>query len=163
LRRHIAYLKYVLRHKWFVLIAAVEYGIPGRGLIHDWHKFLPSEWFPYAQHFYQSDGTKTQRRDKTGYYKPDDTGDLVFDFAWYLHQKRARHHWQSWVMPRDDGTTRVFEMGRKDVLEMIADWKGAGRAQGTPDTCAWYWKHHDEMQMCPKTRELVEWLLQGYT
>ena len=162
MRRHLAYLNYVLRHKWFVLLECIKYRIFWRGLIHDWHKFLPSEWYPYARHFYHSDGTKIQRRDKTGYYKPDDTGDSAFDRAWYLHQKRARHHWQSWVMPRDDGTTRVFEMGRKDVLEMVADWKGAGRAQGTPDTGAWYLAHRSKMQMHEMTRDFVERFLQGY-
>lgn len=50
---HWQYLKYVVRHKWFVLIAGLQTGAPlWRLLIHDWSKFLPSEWIPYARYFY---------------------------------------------------------------------------------------------------------------
>jgi len=73
MRAYISYLKYILRHKWFVFWEACKLGIPWLGLIHDWHKFLPDEFFPYARYFYNPDGSKKQVRDKTGYYKPDDT------------------------------------------------------------------------------------------
>lgn len=39
---------------------------------------------------------------------------------------------------------------------MLADWKGAGKAQGTPNTKAWYQKNKNKMQLAPKTRELIE-------
>lgn len=50
--------------------------------MHDISKFRPSEFIPYAKFFYNSDGSKRQIRDKTGYYRSDDTGDSKFDFAW---------------------------------------------------------------------------------
>jgi len=50
--KHLAYLRYVLRHKWFVLLACWRAGLYWRGIVHDWHKFLPSEWFPYVEHFH---------------------------------------------------------------------------------------------------------------
>ena len=102
--KHFKYLKYVLRHKWFVFIECCKMGYPFLGLIHDWSKFRPSEFLPYAEHFYgkdshHKDGSHQQKgiktgRDETGYYKPTDTGDKAFDFAWLLHQKRNRHRWQ---------------------------------------------------------------------
>jgi hypothetical protein len=51
--KHWQYLKYVVRHKWFVLVAGLHVGAPlWRLLIHDWSKFLPCEWRPYAAFFY---------------------------------------------------------------------------------------------------------------
>lgn len=96
---HLRYLSYVLRHKWFVLVECWRRGLYWRGLVHDLSKFLPSEWFPYVEHFH---GRQSGRqRDVTGYYKPTDTGDPAFDRAWFLHQKRNDHHWQWWTQPDD--------------------------------------------------------------
>jgi hypothetical protein len=163
LKAHLAYLSYVLRHKWFVFLECCRMGIPWLGLIHDLSKFRPSEWSPYVNHFHgpnshHKDGSHApqQIRDETGYYKPTDTGDAAFDFAWLLHQKRNRHHWQWWVLPEDNGGLVTLPMPSRYRREMIADWRGAGRAQGTPDTRAWYLKHKDDMALHPETRAWVE-------
>jgi len=154
------YLSYVLRHKWFVFVECCKLGIPLRGLTHDFSKLLPSEFFPYAHHF--AGGIKTGRN-KTGYYKPTDTGDPAFDNAWFLHQKRNDHHWQYWTMPSEAGEPdKVLEMPTACRLEMLADWRGAGRAQRTPDTLAWYKQNGTKMLLGPDTREWVERML-GYT
>jgi len=160
MHKHLKYLKYVLRHKWFVFVECCKIGYPFLGIIHDWSKLLPSEFFPYAEHFYgrTSKGIKTGR-DETGYYKPTDTGDKAFDFAWLLHQKRNKHHWQWWILPEDEGGIIVMEMFVRYRLEMLCDWFGAGRAQGTPDVNAWYQKNKDKMRLHPTTRGSVEWQL----
>ena len=160
MRRYLVYMGYVLRHKWFVFLEACKLGIPWRGLVHDLDKLRPDEFIPYARFFHNPDGRKRQVRNRTGYYKPDDTGDAAFDFAWFLHQKRNRHHWQSFVFPLSAGGERIMPMQRADVLEMIADWRGAGRAQGTPDTIAWYCQNGDKLRLHPDTRVLVESLLE---
>ena len=131
--RHIEYGKYLFRHKWFVTLACFSRGMYWRGLVHDLSKFRPSEWRPYARYFYEKDGTKKTIRDKTGYYKPTDTGDSRFDFAWLLHQKRNKHHWQWWICPQDDGGFKKLLMKQKYLNEMVCDWIGAGRAQGVDD------------------------------
>jgi len=161
IRRHLSYLSYVVRHKWYVFVAACKLGIPWRGLVHDLSKFRPDEWFPYARFFYEEDGSRKQRRNSTGYYKPTDTGDTAFDFAWLLHQKRNQHHWQWWVLPEDEGGVKVMPMSSEAAREMVADWRGAGRAQGKPDTLAWYQANKDKMQLHPVTREYVEFLLRS--
>jgi len=47
------YLKYLIRHKWFVFRAGLKLKVSiWRLLIHDWTKFLPSEFFPYLRKFY---------------------------------------------------------------------------------------------------------------
>lgn len=153
--KHIKYASYVVRHKWFVLLECVKLGIPFRGLTHDWHKMLPREWFPYVNFFY---GKKTPR-DSSGYYKPTDTGDQAFDKAWLHHQKLADHHWQWWILPEDEGGVKILPMSDNARREMLADWRGASKAQGfdgKDDLVAWYEKNKGKMQLHPETREWIE-------
>lgn len=157
--RYWHYLSYVLRHKWFVFLAACRLGVPWLGLVHDLSKFNPDEFAPYANFFYGPQAKKI--RDETGYYKPTDTGKPAFDFAWLLHQKRNHHHWQWWVLPKDDGGEKILEMPMRYRKEMLADWRGAGKAQGTPDTQAWYRKNGQKMRLGPETRAWIEAQLAG--
>lgn len=161
MKAHLKYLKYVLSHKWYVFIESIRLGIPFLGLIHDWHKFLPSEWFPYVHFFYNPDGTKKQIRDKTGYYKPDDTGNRVFDKAWFLHQKRAYHHWQSWCFPDTNGNLKVLPIPDKYLCEMLADWRGAARAQGLSRDSVkdWFAVNRDKMLLHQSAADYFESVL----
>ena len=133
-----------------MFLESCKLGIPWLGFIHDWSKFLPSEFIPYANHDFD------KARDETGYYKPTDTGDKAFDFAWLLHQKRNKHHWQWWTLPEDGGGLKVLEMPLRYRKEMLCDWRGAGRAYGTPDTKRWWEKNKDKMQLHPNTRKWIE-------
>jgi len=144
------YTKSLLRHKWFVFLECCRYGIIWQGITHDWSKFLPSEFIPYANFDFNKE------RDETGYYKPTDTGDRAFDFAWLLHQKRNKHHWQWWALPEDCGVIKVLDIPLKYRKEMICDWRGAGRAYGTPDTQKWYEKNKNKMSLHPDTRKWIE-------
>ena len=161
IRRHTAYAKYVILHKWFVLIECLKHGLTWRGLVHDLSKFRLSEWVPYARHFHAPNGERLSgKRDSTGYYKPTDTGDEAFDFAWLLHQKRNRHHWQWWILPEDGSGLKILEIPTKYVREMVCDWIGASRAQGHgPGVKTWYEKNKDKMQLHPLTRRHVEFLV----
>lgn len=148
--RYVAYTKYVLIHKWWVFYAGIQIGAPlWRLIIHDWHKFLPSEFFPYAASFYTPSGAKKK-------YAPNS----AFDYAWNAHQKRAKHHWQHWVLPMDSGKVVLLEIPRKYQLEMVADWLGAGRAiTGGWTVVNWYTKNKDIIQLAPQTRAEIESLL----
>jgi hypothetical protein len=150
------YLWYIIRHKYYVFVECVRLGIPFAGVTHDLSKFRPSEFFPYMRHFY---GDIRRGRDATGYYKAGDTGDVAFDKAWLLHQHRNPHHWGYWVLVQEDAAPTTVEMPVRYLLEMVADWRGAGKAQGTPDTVAWYKAHKDRMIMHSTTRRLVEGLI----
>jgi hypothetical protein len=162
----------MLRHKGVVFLATIMMALQPSyipiglrlrllwfGISHDWSRFLPSEWGPYAEFFYGENGKATTVRDKAGHYKPADTGDEAFDFAWLLHQKRNRHHWQWWILPEDDGRFKVLEMGQVYVLEMICDWMGAGRAQRKPDIGTWYLANHRKMQLSDEARGTIEFQL----
>ena len=144
---HWLYLKTVLRHKWFVFwecwrlapnYSRHKWALRWRGVVHDLSKFRPSEWGPYARYFY---GQKD---------------DQAFDLAWLCHQKRNPHHWQWWVLREDDGGTKVMEMPLVYMLEMVCDWRGAGRAYGNADTLGWYEKNRENMRLGPETRAWVE-------
>ncbi len=155
--KYIKYGWYLLRHKWFVFVECCRFEMIWLGIIHDWSKFLPNEFIPYARHFYGDQESDIKKgRDETGYYKAGDTGDIAFDFAWLLHQKRNKHHWQWWILPEDDGGTKIFEIPDQYRNEMLADWRGAGRAQGTPDTKAWYEKNADKLKLGYFTRLRIE-------
>ena len=146
------YLSYVLRHRWYVGRACWRCGLWRAGITHDLSKYLPSEFFPYASFFY---GKKV--RDSTGYYKPTDTGDKAFDFAWLLHQKRNRHHWQFWILPEDEGGVKLLPIPRKALLEMACDWWGAGKAQtGRGDFEGWYAANGHKIQMDADSRVMLE-------
>lgn len=152
-------------HKYYVSVECFRHGLIWRGLVHDLSKFLPSEFIPYMNYFYAKKEHDIKRgRNETGYYKPYDTGDDDFDFAWLLHQKRNKHHWQWWILPKDEDGTRLFEIPEPYLTEMICDWVGAGKAQGkfSPkddpyfETRKWYKQNGEKMQLHSNTRKIIE-------
>ena len=105
---HLKYLKYLIRHKWFVFLSGLKTGAPiGRLIIHDWSKFLPDEWIPYARYFYNYEGQIPHSIQED------------FDKAWLLHQRRNKHHWQYWVLLQDDGQIKTIQMPEKYIKEMV--------------------------------------------
>jgi len=162
---HWKYLQYVLRHKWYVFLACLRYGLIWQGITHDWSKFLPSEWLPYAKYFYEHFDYQTYDQapkylaglgiDPFPYTKQ--YWKERFDEAWNHHQKRQPHHWQYWVLMNDSGSIEALDMPLNYCREMIADWRGAGRAiTGKDDTKNWYLKNREKMKLHPNTRAWVE-------
>jgi hypothetical protein len=145
MRAHLQYFKYVLRHKWYVFRACLALRVPiHQAIIHDWVKFLPVEWFPYVRQFYGPKPTEDQERltlslgiaIKT---RADIAAD--FDVAWNHHQKTQPHHWQYWLLitDSDDPRLRPIPIPQRFVLEMVADWWGAGMAiTGKPELESWH-------------------------
>jgi len=165
--KYLKYLKYILKHKWYVMIECFKNGLIWRGLMHDLSKFLPSEFIPYANFFYGNNKDIKRGRNSTGYYKPTDTGDKKFDFAWLLHQKRNRHHWQWWILPEDKGGVKILSIPEPYLTEMLCDWIGAGKAQGhfSPkddyllETRNWWNANNHKMQLHQNTRLYYERIL----
>lgn len=166
MRKHWEYFKYVVRHKWFVFVAGLKVGAPlWRLIIHDWSKFLPSEWIPYANYFYGKHFS-IPKPPPSDFFVPWPINDSKeywkekFDAAWNYHQKRNKHHWQYWVLALDDGTTRVLDMPDKYIAEMVADWAGAGKAiHGAWEVKQWYNKNKFKMALHQRVKEQVEVLL----
>lgn len=128
--------------------------------MHDLSKFLPCEWFPYVRRFYGPDKRAKQvARAKTGYFHMPEEKD-PFNYAWLHHIHRNSHHWQSWLLCQDEDADLVLEMSFADVVEMVCDWRGAGRAQGHgDDLVSWYKAHEEKMKLHPSTRRAVEHLV----
>jgi len=169
---HWKYLKSQLRHKWYVFLECCKLGIPWLGIIHDLSKFLPSEWLPYARHFYGEWPTAEQanRQFPFGTVRTKEDVEYEFDVAWLHHQHRNKHHWQRWLLTldsaRSDGKLFPLPMPDKYRREMLADWRGAGRAYGNPDTAGWYSEQieNDQMILHPDTQDWIEkqlWSLMG--
>ena len=155
MKKHLAYLRYVLVHKWFVLILCCREGIPWRGLTHDLSKFRPSEWFPYVENFFGD-------RDAPGVKER-------FQHAWDLHCRRNTHHprfWQETLTMNHGPATYSAPMPAADVQEMLCDWWASGRTQtgpsyeGWPAALAWY-RDNEKMKnsLHPITRAGVEMAL----
>lgn len=145
--KHLKYLWYVIKHKWYVFVECCKLGIPLLGIIHDVSKFFPSEWRPYVLSFYGG----WEYKDRPNWLVND------FDYAWLYHQKRNKHHWQYWILNQDEDETKTLEMPDKYRKEMLADWHGAGRAiTGERNTKSWYEKNKDKIMLNPETREWLE-------
>jgi hypothetical protein len=158
---HWKYLKSQLRHKWFVFLECCKLGIPWTGIVHDWSKFLPSEWFGYARYFYGNylplAKIPGDWRDRV--FSKEDVA-VQFDVAWLHHQHRNKHHWQRWLLTldsaRSDGKLTALPMPPRYRKEMLADWHGAGRAYGNSNTKQWYLENKDQMTLHPATRTWIE-------
>jgi len=165
--KYIKYLRYLIRHKYYVGIECFKRGLIYQGIFHDFDKFFPDEFFPYTNHFFGKNRNIKEGRNSTGYYKPTDTGDKDFDFAWLLHQKRNKHHWQWWTLPEDIEGLKILEIPLKYKLEMLCDWIGAGKAQGyfpnkndpLSETKKWYIVNGNKLQFAPDTRQWFDRLL----
>lgn len=110
------HLKTILIHKYWVFYFSCKLGIPWRGLVHDLSKFSPVEFWESVRYF---DGKVSPivicKRHK-GY-----------SLAWQHHKGHNSHHYEYWV-DRLDGGGVPLQMPWKDVLELVADYCGAGKA-----------------------------------
>lgn len=156
MRAHINYLRYVLRHKWYVFLECCKAGIPLLGIIHDISKFFPAEWSPYVHTFYNKDGSFKNRRDESGYYDPKGISER-FDRAWLHHQHCNKHHWQHWYLVNDTDGEYCLEIPERYLKEMLCDWYGAGKAKtGKDNTEEWYSSNADKMKLHKRTRLWIE-------
>ena len=147
MKRYWIYLLYVLRHKRFVYQEGRKLHLSRlRLLLHDWDKFLPGMFISYAKTFYNPQGEKC--------YQPHEK----FMYYWLKHIHRNKHHWQHWVLQKDDGGIYVEDSASvADVLEMLADWRGAGRAQAEGlDTKDFYLSRYASILLSDTARELVD-------
>lgn len=151
----VSYMKYLLRHKYAVYKACRILGVGiYQSLAHDWTKFKYSEYWPYAKYFY---GVLKNSPLVQEVLKGD------FDYAWNYHQKHNRHHWQYWVLIKDDGTLKPLKIPDHYVREMVADWIGAGQCLN-PDSNVkvWYEANKNKLLLHPDTRSEIESLITEY-
>jgi hypothetical protein len=81
---------------------------------HDLSKFSANEVFGYAMY-----------NRETGHGKEG------FEIAWHHHKMNNPHHPEYWFNPNRSGELEPIAMPAIYVLEMIADWMGAGKTYGS--------------------------------
>lgn len=152
-----------MRHKYFVFVAGLQLKVSlWRLIIHDWTKFLPSEWFAYVEAFYGDYGYKFNGG-MMWEHKENWKVMNNFDRAWLHHQHWNKHHFQNWILRNDSGSTVALKMPEKYVRELCADWLGAGRAiTGKWEAWDYYQKNKENTLLHPETRELLENLLKNF-
>lgn len=121
---------------------------------HDLSKYEPNEYEPYDNFFY---GERTQEICD------------AFDKAWLDHIHVNPHHWQYWVLIKDEGGLSPLEMRDEYILEMICDWWSFSWNRYLDSSPAdfsllygvfdWYEEHKERQMMAPNTRDKVERLL----
>lgn len=110
---------------------------------HDESKYLPSEFIAYRDYFYGD---------------PEDKDEDKFGVAWLHHQHRNPHHWQYWILRKDDGTFVAHDMDLIYIIEMIADWSSF-QYSGKGNANEWYEKNKDKMFLSDYTRKAIEDIL----
>lgn len=167
--RYWKFFSYLIRHKWYVMLECFKYGLFWRGLVHDLDKFSPRIFLAFARYLYLPKGGTAPIRDVKGYYRPVNTGNPEMDRAWFLHQKFSQHHWQYWVQPVEGPRELVDDrlmveshtlpMSDSAIIEMVCDFRGAGRALKSMDAWSWYCKNKYVIVMHECSRRKLETLL----
>lgn len=164
--KHWKNLKYLIKHKYFVLRAGLRYRVWWHQLIlHDWSKLTLKEWFGYTNKFHGSYLKQSQIESlydplEMNIPKSQEQVEEEFGQAWNQHQKMNKHHWNYWVLVNGVDKIKALEMPERFVREMIADWVGAGQViNGRNDVVTWWMCNRHKMILHPNTRELVHQLI----
>ena len=156
MKRYWAYLKYIIRHKYYVLFAGVMLGKCSlwQLLLHDMSKFRPSEFFPYAKRFYDENGNSRYQESYSG------------DVAWNYHIKRNKHHWEYWVYPEfmdiNDINLTIITIPPEYIDEMIIDLIATGKTitGNWNDAISYFEKNKSKMVMRPSVKSYISEYLQ---
>jgi len=114
---------------------------------HDKSKWDDEEFEPYAKYFYQGKNNQAE-----------------FDKAWNRHQKINPHHWQYWVLIKDnpDKPFVCIPMEIEYIVEMICDWWSFSFKTGNlREIFDWYDKNKDYQHMHKETRKTVNQILKA--
>ncbi|WP_456278829.1 DUF5662 family protein [Bacillus sp. AK128] len=106
---------YIFEHKLNVLIECWKEGLYIQGIIHDFSKFSPKEFCPYAKKFFLGRELSVEE-------------EMKWKYAWLHHQHKNKHHWEYWVV--DPKNKKALPMPRKYLLEMVCDWRSFSRKWG---------------------------------
>lgn len=146
------HLKTVVLHKYHVFHFCCKFGIPWRGLIHDLSKLGLVE-LSLAKYANGNSSPINVDRNLNGR-----------SLAWHHHKGTNRHHHEWWFDIRE-GHIYAIKPDWKDILEILADWLGAGIAYdgGVFDVhkpLRYFENRKDKHLMHPAMRRACEQFLQ---
>lgn len=168
--KYIKYFFYILEHKWNVFKCCWKRGLYLHAFTHDLSKFLPDEFFPYANWFYGKYGKKLKDIDMVIYnmnfpslqkklhYDIHKKNKLAFEKAWSKHYHRNKHHWNYWYRTFKWKSDNYYITDKKYILQMICDWEAMGLKFG--DTAKeYYQKNKEKINLHPDSRKILETIL----
>ena len=150
------HLKTVCYHRHLVMIGCFKVGLYKQGLLHDFSKFSPAEFWVGMKYFQGNQSPNNAERNAIGYSS-----------AWLHHKGRNKHHYEYWL----DYSTRAIPGGiapapmpLKYVAEMVMDRIAAckvyNHGQYSNDTALKYYQSgKDPAPIHQDTRQLLEELL----
>ena len=149
--KYLKYLKYILEHKKNVFIECWKVKEYRHAFTHDLSKFRPSEFIPYARHFYGSYISNAvvnnvpilPRRCKQ---VTKEEIKVEFEKAWELHYKRNKHHPEYW---------NSKDMDNKSIIHMVCDLKAMSRKFGGTAQ-HYYLKNYHKWDISRETRYRLE-------
>lgn len=116
---------------------------------HDQSKSEADEYEAYDAYFYGGNRSYSVMR--------------AYEKAWLLHLHRNPHHWQHWILINDDPKEGeiILDMPYNYVIEMICDWWAFSWDKGNLlEIFSWYDEHKAYMKLHPKTRKIVDDILE---
>lgn len=116
MNNYINHFKTICKHKYYVAQELFKLGYFWQGIIHDFSKFSPTEFFVSAKYFSGTVSPIEKEKAKHGY-----------SLAWLNHKGKNKHHWQYWI-DYNDGELVLCNIPDKYLVEMAADLVGASKA-----------------------------------
>ena len=118
---------------------------------HDESKYSTEEYEAYDKYFYGGNRSYKVVQD--------------FNYAWLHHIHQNPHHWQYWVLLEDDPVSnlpyKTLPIPLPYIFEMIADWWSFSWKSGNLfEIFNWYADHRSKQIINPKSREIVEYILE---
>lgn len=150
------HFKTITHHKLQVMKGCFKVGLYRQGLLHDLSKYGPTEFLVGIKYYQGDRSPNNAEREAIGY-----------SAAWLHHKGRNKHHYEYWI----DYSTREIPGGMapapmpdKYIVEMLMDRIAAckiynGAAYTQKDPLAYYLKGKENAPIHPKTKELLERLL----
>lgn len=112
---------------------------------HDLSKFSAFETYGYMMYDFNG--------------KNSDTLKYNFKLAWHHHKQHNSHHPEYWIDVNKKGETEILPMNKIDVLEMVADWQGAGNSYSTSFE-EWAANNLQNFVFHPKTKKHLNFIFQ---
>lgn len=115
---------------------------------HDKSKNEPDEYEAYDAYFYGGNRSYDVVND--------------FDKAWLNHIHRNEHHWQHWILVKDDPEESevILDMPDMYIIEMICDWWSFSFKKGNLyEIFDWYEERKNHIKLSYRTRIKVKNIL----
>lgn len=115
----------------------------------------------FTQNLIIHDMSKFSIEEAKGYaYYNRDTGEgrEAFRLAWHHHKMNNPHHPEYWLNPTKQGNLEILPMSKIYILEMVADWIGAGRTYGN-ELKDWLPKNLHNFLLHKETRKTLSEIL----